>query len=85
MEHSVFWCAGFNIFVLAILALDLEVFHHKSKELSGLKMRKNLNLRFMLYSFSTHLLGYFKFKGFSVLCQKKPCTFQCKVVYLRKW
>lgn len=34
MEHSYSWWIGFNIFILVMLALDLGVFHRKSKEIS---------------------------------------------------
>ncbi len=34
MEYSVFWWVGFNVFVLAILALDLGLFHRKSSEIT---------------------------------------------------
>ena len=34
MEQSYIWWIGFNVFVLIMLALDLGVFHRKSKEIS---------------------------------------------------
>ena len=34
MEHSFYWWTGFNIFILIMLALDLGVFHRKSREIT---------------------------------------------------
>ena len=34
MEQSFYWWAGFNVFILIMLALDLGVFHRKSKEIT---------------------------------------------------
>ena len=34
MEQSIYWWAGFNVFILIMLALDLGVFHRKPKEIS---------------------------------------------------
>ena len=34
MEQSFYWWTGFNIFILIMLALDLGVFHRKSKEIT---------------------------------------------------
>ena len=34
MEQSFYWWTGFNIFILTMLALDLGVFHRKSKEIT---------------------------------------------------
>lgn len=34
MAHEIYWWIGFNLFVLAMLALDLGVFHRKSHEVS---------------------------------------------------
>ena len=34
MEQSIYWWAGFNVFILIMLALDLGVFHRKSKEIA---------------------------------------------------
>ncbi|MEQ8425034.1 MAG: TerC/Alx family metal homeostasis membrane protein, partial [Cyclobacteriaceae bacterium] len=34
MEQSFYWWVGFNVFILIMLALDLGVFHRKSKEIS---------------------------------------------------
>lgn len=34
MEQSFYWWTGFNIFILSMLALDLGVFHRKSKEIT---------------------------------------------------
>ena len=35
MEQSIWLWVGFNLFVLAMLALDLGVFHRKSHAISG--------------------------------------------------
>ena len=34
MEQSIYWWAGFNVFILTMLALDLGVFHRKLREIS---------------------------------------------------
>lgn len=60
MELSLYWWAGFNVFILLMLALDLGLFHRESKEIT-VKDALLWTLFYVVISFAFSVLVYYVF------------------------
>lgn len=60
MELSFYWWAGFNVFILFLLALDLGLFHRESKEIT-VKDALLWTLFYVVISFAFSVLVYYTF------------------------
>lgn len=60
MELSFYWWAGFNAFILLMLALDLGLFHRESKEIT-VKDALLWTLFYVVISFAFSVLVYYTF------------------------
>lgn len=60
MELSFYWWAGFNVFILLMLALDLGLFHKESKEIT-VKDALLWTLFYVVISFAFSVLVYYVF------------------------
>jgi tellurite resistance protein TerC len=60
MELSFYWWVGFNIFILILLALDLGVFHRKSKEITVLEAFLWTGF-WVILSFGFNIIVYYRF------------------------
>jgi tellurite resistance protein TerC len=60
MELSFYWWAGFNVFILLMLALDLGLFHRESKEIT-VKDALLWTLFYVVISFAFSVLVYYIF------------------------